>query len=160
MSYILLNGLPWLLRKVSGERIVPLDYGRAEPWVIPPGGIIPVWMFVFLVLIVLRLLLNQSSGDILMVTSPIVPIHRRITTLVLDIPPILPTLPPTIPPRKKAKRLRNTPQSALILLSQADEIWSPSRSFFLFHFRRTTCIPCCDYTLRCTFFFGFLFCKL
>jgi len=44
MSYILLNGLPWLLRKVSGERIVPLDYGRAEPWVIPPGGIIPVWM--------------------------------------------------------------------------------------------------------------------
>jgi AGZA family xanthine/uracil permease-like MFS transporter len=44
MSYILLNGLPWLLRKVSGERVVPSDYSKAEPWVIPPGGIIPVWM--------------------------------------------------------------------------------------------------------------------
>jgi AGZA family xanthine/uracil permease-like MFS transporter len=51
MSYILLNGLPWLLRKVSGERVVPSDYSKAEPWVIPPGGIIPVWMFVLLVFV-------------------------------------------------------------------------------------------------------------
>ncbi|KAI9456036.1 permease family-domain-containing protein [Lactarius psammicola] len=44
ITYILLNGMPWLIRKVSGERIVPPNYGQAEPWVIPPGGIVPVWM--------------------------------------------------------------------------------------------------------------------
>ncbi|KAH9054711.1 permease family-domain-containing protein [Lactarius vividus] len=44
VTYILLNGLPWILRKVSGDRIVPPNYGQAEPWVIPPGGIVPVWM--------------------------------------------------------------------------------------------------------------------
>ncbi|KAI9457237.1 permease family-domain-containing protein [Lactarius psammicola] len=43
-SYIFLNGLPWVLRKVSGNRIVPSNYGNAEPWVTPPGGIVPVWM--------------------------------------------------------------------------------------------------------------------
>ncbi|KAH9015923.1 permease family-domain-containing protein [Lactarius pseudohatsudake] len=36
LSYVLLN--------VSGDRIVPPNYGQAEPWVIPPGGIVPVWM--------------------------------------------------------------------------------------------------------------------
>ncbi|KAI9438923.1 xanthine/uracil permease [Lactarius indigo] len=43
-SYILLNGLPWVLRKVSRDRIVPSNYGNAEPWIVPPGGIVPVWM--------------------------------------------------------------------------------------------------------------------
>ncbi|KAH8979490.1 permease family-domain-containing protein [Lactarius hatsudake] len=43
-TYILLNGLPWVLRKVSGDRIVPSYYGNAEPWVAPPGGIVPGWI--------------------------------------------------------------------------------------------------------------------
>lgn len=44
LSYVLLNGVPWALRKISGGRITPPNYGAAEPWVIPPGGIIPAWM--------------------------------------------------------------------------------------------------------------------
>ncbi|KAH8986804.1 permease family-domain-containing protein [Lactarius hatsudake] len=44
LSYVLLNGLPWILRKVSSDRIVPPNYGQAEQWVIPPGGVVPVWM--------------------------------------------------------------------------------------------------------------------
>ncbi|KAI0065210.1 hypothetical protein BV25DRAFT_1868951 [Artomyces pyxidatus] len=44
ISYILLNSVPWALRKITNGRIVPPNYGAAEPWVIPPGGIIPVWM--------------------------------------------------------------------------------------------------------------------
>ncbi|KAH9020099.1 permease family-domain-containing protein [Lactarius pseudohatsudake] len=43
-TYILLNGFPWVLRKISGDRIVPSYYGNAEPWVAPPGGIIPDWI--------------------------------------------------------------------------------------------------------------------
>ncbi|KAH9054708.1 permease family-domain-containing protein [Lactarius vividus] len=43
-TYLLLNGLPWILRKVSGDRIVPSYYGNAEPWVAPPGGIVPGWI--------------------------------------------------------------------------------------------------------------------
>lgn len=44
---------------MSGERVVPSEYGKAEAWVIPPGGIIPVWMFVLLlVLVVPRFLSN------------------------------------------------------------------------------------------------------
>jgi AGZA family xanthine/uracil permease-like MFS transporter len=44
LSYILLNGLPLLLKTASGGRIVPVDYEAAEEWVIPPGGMIPPWM--------------------------------------------------------------------------------------------------------------------
>ncbi|KAI9433213.1 permease family-domain-containing protein [Lactarius indigo] len=43
-TYLLLNGLPWVLRKVTGDRIVPSYYGNAEPWVAPPGGIVPGWI--------------------------------------------------------------------------------------------------------------------
>ncbi|KAI0308861.1 permease family-domain-containing protein, partial [Amylostereum chailletii] len=43
LSYILLNGLPYLVRKLSRDRIVPPTYDQAEPWVIPPGGLIPLW---------------------------------------------------------------------------------------------------------------------
>ncbi|KAI0246038.1 permease family-domain-containing protein [Lactifluus subvellereus] len=43
-SYILINGVIWLLLKVTGGRMVPSSYANAEPWVIPPGGIVPVWM--------------------------------------------------------------------------------------------------------------------
>ncbi|KAI0259172.1 xanthine/uracil permease [Gloeopeniophorella convolvens] len=44
VSYILLNTVPWLLRKATNDRVVPPSYAQAEPWVIPPGGIIPAWM--------------------------------------------------------------------------------------------------------------------
>ncbi|KAI9461529.1 permease family-domain-containing protein [Russula earlei] len=44
ISYVLLNGVPWLLRKVGGDCFTPPNFGDAEEWVVPPGGIIPVWM--------------------------------------------------------------------------------------------------------------------
>lgn len=44
MSYIILNGIPLFLRKISGGRIVPSSYDMAEPWVIPPGSIVPRWI--------------------------------------------------------------------------------------------------------------------
>ncbi|ETW76609.1 hypothetical protein HETIRDRAFT_442068 [Heterobasidion irregulare TC 32-1] len=44
ISYLILNGIPWILRKVSNDRIVPPTYGSAEPWVIPPGSIVPGWI--------------------------------------------------------------------------------------------------------------------
>lgn len=47
LSYILINGIAWSLDKVSGGRISPPNYDESEPWVIPPGGIVPIWMFVF-----------------------------------------------------------------------------------------------------------------
>ncbi|THH26333.1 hypothetical protein EUX98_g7854 [Antrodiella citrinella] len=53
LSYILLNGTAWALRKVSGGRITPPDYGDAEPWVIPPGSIVPTWM---------RVVANVATG--------------------------------------------------------------------------------------------------
>lgn len=43
LSYILLNGIPYILRKLTSDRIIPPNFDAAEPWVIPPGGIIPVW---------------------------------------------------------------------------------------------------------------------
>ena len=42
-SYILLNGISGLIRKLTGDRIVPPAIDAAEPWVIPPGGLIPIW---------------------------------------------------------------------------------------------------------------------
>ena len=44
LSYVLLNGGAWVLRKISGGRIVPPNYEMAETWVIPPGGIVPTWI--------------------------------------------------------------------------------------------------------------------
>lgn len=44
LSYILLNGIPWAIRKLSGKRISPPNYDSSEPWVIPPGGIMPFWL--------------------------------------------------------------------------------------------------------------------
>ncbi|KAH9979530.1 permease family-domain-containing protein [Lactifluus volemus] len=43
-SYIVINGVTWLLRKVTFGRLVPPSYVNAEPWHIPPDGLIPVWM--------------------------------------------------------------------------------------------------------------------
>jgi len=44
ISYILLNGIPFFLRKISGGRIVPDNYENSERWVIPPGSILPFWI--------------------------------------------------------------------------------------------------------------------
>nr|AOC89074.1 purine transporter PhZ [Phanerodontia chrysosporium] len=44
ISFVLINGLAWALRKVSGERFAPPNYDASEPWVIPPGSIVPAWM--------------------------------------------------------------------------------------------------------------------
>jgi len=44
LSYMILNGIPLFLKKISKGRIVPPDYDLAEEWVIPPGGIVPSWM--------------------------------------------------------------------------------------------------------------------
>lgn len=43
IAYILLNGIPAIIRKLSGGRIVPPNIEAAEPWIIPPGGLVPVW---------------------------------------------------------------------------------------------------------------------
>jgi AGZA family xanthine/uracil permease-like MFS transporter len=43
-SYILLNGVPWVIRKATGDRLVPRNYETAERWAVPPGGLIPIWM--------------------------------------------------------------------------------------------------------------------
>ncbi|KJA22386.1 hypothetical protein HYPSUDRAFT_202188 [Hypholoma sublateritium FD-334 SS-4] len=44
LSYITLNGIPFIIKKISGGRIVPHEADKAEPWVIPPGGIVPPWV--------------------------------------------------------------------------------------------------------------------
>jgi len=44
LSYIILNGVPLLLSKISGGRIVPPNYEDSEEWVIPPGSIVPYWI--------------------------------------------------------------------------------------------------------------------
>ncbi|KZV60374.1 hypothetical protein PENSPDRAFT_659606 [Peniophora sp. CONT] len=43
-SYLVINGVPWLIKVITGGRIVPPTYGQAEPWVVPPGGFVPMWM--------------------------------------------------------------------------------------------------------------------
>ncbi|KAG7442809.1 uncharacterized protein BT62DRAFT_1078914 [Guyanagaster necrorhizus] len=45
ISYLILNGLPWLIRKLTDDRIVPPNLEHSEEWVIPPGSMIPSWMF-------------------------------------------------------------------------------------------------------------------
>lgn len=46
ISYVLLNGTVWAIRKASGGRITPPDYDEGERWEIPPGGLVPFWMCV------------------------------------------------------------------------------------------------------------------
>jgi hypothetical protein len=44
---MIINGIPLILRKVSGGRIVPTNnYETAEKWHIPPGSLVPGWMWV------------------------------------------------------------------------------------------------------------------
>ncbi len=45
-SYIILNGVPWIIGKLTSGRLLPPTIDAAEEWVIPPGGIIPPWMCV------------------------------------------------------------------------------------------------------------------
>ncbi|CAK5281425.1 unnamed protein product [Mycena citricolor] len=44
LSYILLNGIPWIIARLSGNRILPPNIDMSEEWSIPPGSIIPFWM--------------------------------------------------------------------------------------------------------------------
>ncbi|KAI0681968.1 permease family-domain-containing protein [Cytidiella melzeri] len=44
ISYVLINGVAWALRRLTNNRIVPPNYEESEPWVIPPGSIIPAWV--------------------------------------------------------------------------------------------------------------------
>jgi AGZA family xanthine/uracil permease-like MFS transporter len=46
LSYLLLNGVPWIITRLTGGRIIPPNIEMSEEWVIPPGGMIPMWMCV------------------------------------------------------------------------------------------------------------------
>jgi len=46
-SYLLLNGVPWAIGKISGGRVLPPNIEASEEWTVPPGGMIPFWMYVF-----------------------------------------------------------------------------------------------------------------
>ncbi|EEB88674.1 hypothetical protein MPER_13357, partial [Moniliophthora perniciosa FA553] len=46
LSYLVINGIPWLIMKISRDRIVPPSYEAAEEWSIPPGSIFPRWILV------------------------------------------------------------------------------------------------------------------
>ncbi|ATY62179.1 Xanthine uracil vitamin C permease [Cordyceps militaris] len=45
MSYIILNGSVWVIKKISGGRIVPPNYEERSGWTYKiPGGVLPPWM--------------------------------------------------------------------------------------------------------------------
>ncbi|KAJ7874698.1 permease family-domain-containing protein [Mycena olivaceomarginata] len=44
LSYLLLNGVPWIITRLTGGRIIPPNIEMSEEWVIPPGGMIPMWI--------------------------------------------------------------------------------------------------------------------
>ncbi|KAK7460565.1 hypothetical protein VKT23_009286 [Stygiomarasmius scandens] len=44
LSYLVINGIPWILMKISGGRLTPPNYDASEEWVIPPGSIFPWWI--------------------------------------------------------------------------------------------------------------------
>ena len=44
LSYVLLNGGAWLVRKLTCGAVEPPNYDLAERWVVPPGGIVPGWV--------------------------------------------------------------------------------------------------------------------
>ncbi|KAG6828241.1 hypothetical protein H0H92_008675 [Tricholoma furcatifolium] len=48
ISYMLINGIALLLRKITNDRIIPPNYYEdSEEWVIPPGSIFPGWINLF-----------------------------------------------------------------------------------------------------------------
>ncbi|CAL1702767.1 unnamed protein product [Somion occarium] len=65
ISYVLLNGTALVLRKISNDRILPPTYDSSEPWVIPPGGIVPTWM---------KVVYNAARGER---HEPMVPLETR-----------------------------------------------------------------------------------
>jgi hypothetical protein len=111
-----LNGLPWVLRKVTGDRIVPSYYGNAEPWIAPPGGIVPGWMFVLPVpALVAQLIRLVLLGNPLDVMSPDIHAHDR-SSLMSPLPIRLIRLLPSITRSVHKKRRtfpRTTAQSIL-----------------------------------------------
>lgn len=45
LTYILLNTLPWAIRRITGRRISPPGYeDEREPWGLPEDGLLPLWM--------------------------------------------------------------------------------------------------------------------
>lgn len=44
LTYISINFIPWALRKLSNDRIVPPNYEASEEWTVPPGSIFPSWL--------------------------------------------------------------------------------------------------------------------
>ncbi|KAK7043065.1 hypothetical protein VNI00_008803 [Paramarasmius palmivorus] len=59
LSYMTINGIPWVVTKVSNGRIVPPSYRYAEEWSVPPGGLIPRWILV----LTGRAQLNEAVDD-------------------------------------------------------------------------------------------------
>ncbi|KAK0205332.1 permease family-domain-containing protein [Desarmillaria ectypa] len=44
ISYLILNGVPWAIRKLTNDYIVPPNLENSEEWTIPPGSMIPPWI--------------------------------------------------------------------------------------------------------------------
>ncbi|KAJ1305004.1 hypothetical protein OPQ81_000047 [Rhizoctonia solani] len=45
ITYVLLNTLPWAIRRLTGRRISPPGFeDEREPWSIPDDGLVPLWM--------------------------------------------------------------------------------------------------------------------
>ncbi|KAF5377737.1 hypothetical protein D9757_009383 [Collybiopsis confluens] len=44
LTYLAINFIPWAIRKLTRDRIVPPNYDASEEWVIPPGSIFPFWI--------------------------------------------------------------------------------------------------------------------
>ncbi|KAJ3851285.1 permease family-domain-containing protein [Lentinula lateritia] len=44
LSYVAINFIPWAVRKLTHDRIVPPNYDASEEWTIPPGSIFPLWL--------------------------------------------------------------------------------------------------------------------
>jgi hypothetical protein len=44
--FLLLNGIPFIIRKISRDKILPADYKRKEAWATPSGSIVPNWLYV------------------------------------------------------------------------------------------------------------------
>ncbi|KAJ7190167.1 permease family-domain-containing protein [Mycena pura] len=44
VSYFVLNGIPWVITRLTGGRIVPPSIEMSEELSIPPGGLVPIWM--------------------------------------------------------------------------------------------------------------------
>ncbi|KAF9005079.1 xanthine/uracil permease [Cyathus striatus] len=44
ISYVILNGIPLAVRKMTNDRVLPANYELSEEWIIPEGSIIPYWI--------------------------------------------------------------------------------------------------------------------